>query len=301
MPSLKQYSSVFRTNRVCREVQYNSSYSFEGKKHAASSHPRQISQHSARLHGTRPHGHKDTFEEVWIQSSALAEAKPSFPPPVQYLESTTDDSEQLDQNLDNAYSRSLAVSDPIIAYIFHHYRPANWDPAEGDEDGMRYAEGTPRNATPTLRRYGILGRSDKTQSPKLGLDVADYMRYHEAQELSLPAVLAAQSDTLSTLASTADSMSDRSLPATTTPLSIPQTDHEQGRRKPIVWANTSCMSEDEDRRNLSVIEWQNQQERNETFIGEWRLANLGVGDDSESSDVAAKRLQVVLGLLSSNN
>ncbi|KAF9214318.1 hypothetical protein CPC16_007290 [Podila verticillata] len=193
------------------------------------------------------------------------------------------------------------MSDPIIADIFHRYRPTNWDPAEGDEDRMRYAEGALSNATPTLHWYGILGRSDKAQSPKRGLDVADYMRYHESQELFLPTVLAAQSDTLSTLAPTTSSSPDRSLAATTTPVSIPQTDHEQGRRKPIVWANRSCISEDEDKRDLSVVEWQNQQEMNETFLDEWCLENPGVGNNSESSDVAEKRLRVVLGHLSGNN
>lgn len=301
-PSPIHYSSVFRSNRVCREDQYNGNCSFEDTKRVASPHPQHFSQHSARLHGTRPHGHHDTFEEVWMQSSALAEAEASIPPLVRCLGSTINHSERFDQNLDNAFSRSLAVSDPIIAEIFHRYRPTNWDPAKGDEDRMRYTEGTPGNATPTLHQYGILGSSDRAQSPKLGFDVADYMRYHESQELSLPVVLAARPDMLSTLASTASSSSKRSLAtATITPLSTSQTDHEQGGRKPIFWANRPCMSEDEERRDLSVMEWQNQQERNETFLGEWRLANSGIGDDSESSDIAEKRLRVVLGHLPSKN
>ncbi|KAG0025220.1 hypothetical protein BGZ81_007318 [Podila clonocystis] len=138
--------NMFKSNRVCREDQYNGYDSVEDTKHAEfRSHPQQIGQLSARLHSAR--GHINTLEEVWTQSSASPAAEASFPPPAQCQGGTADHSQYQDQILDNAFSRRLAVSDPIIADIFHRYCPANWDPAEGDEDGLRYTEGFPNNIT----------------------------------------------------------------------------------------------------------------------------------------------------------
>ncbi|KAG0330006.1 hypothetical protein BG000_011874 [Podila horticola] len=273
--------NMFTANRVCREDQYSGYGSFEDMKYVEfSSHPQQ-GQHSARLHGAR--GHSDTFEKVWTQSSASPAAETIFPPPIRHPEGTNNHSEHSDQNLDNAFSRSLAVSDPIIADIFHRYRPANWDPAEGDEDGLRHAAGNTNSDT--QHQHVALNSSDKARPFTLRLDVADYMRYHESQEIILPAVFAAQLD------------------KPTTPMTTSQTDYEPGIRKAIFWANEPCRrEEDEDRRDLSVIEWDSQQERNETFLGaEWCLANPGRGDDMLSSDIAEKRLRVVLGHLSSTN
>lgn len=285
-PSIRSAPSpmlnMFKANQVCREDQNNDYGSFENTKPAEfSSHPQQIDQRSARLHAR---GHNDPFGEVWTQCSIPPAAKISLPPPARYLEGTNDRSRHLDQNLKNAFSRSLAVSDPSIADIFHRHRPANWDPAEGDEDSLRYAGGNNNNAI--QYQHEVLNSSDKARSPKFGLDVADYMRYHESQELLLPAVIAAKPG-----------------PLTTTPMTTPQTDHEPEINKPIFWANEFCKREDdEERRDLSVIEWDNQRERNEAFLDvEWRLEHLGSGGDRSSSDITEERLRVVLGHLSSTN